>query len=247
MKNKRRLIIFIITALLLFILDKTTGFSAELFSETRIAGFKLMIEDNFLKAFLIYFLISVPACVLLALPGITFAVTAGILFGAVKGTLACLAATVAGAGLSFLAGRYFLQDAIKPKLAKNKVLRRILFEEADKSDFYLLMLTRLLPIFPFNLQNFAYGISDIAFGKYMLYSAIFMLPGTAVYTFAAAGVVDSEKRGSYFAAAAVIFILLSLTGIILKKRLEKSGAEECEAAEPESDEFRTDKTERAES
>ena len=53
---------------------------------------------------------------------------------------------------------------------KNKYLRRWLFEETEKSDILILFITRTIPIFPYNLQNFAYGVTDIKFGRYTLFT-----------------------------------------------------------------------------
>ena len=65
---------------------------------------------------------------------------------------------------------------------KNKYLKKWLFDESGKNELFVLMITRLVPLFPYNLQNFAYGVTDIPFGTYSIYSFVFMLPGTAMYT-----------------------------------------------------------------
>ena len=94
----------------------------------------------------------------------------------------CLIATTLGAVAAFLMGRFFLQDTIKPLVEKNRLLKKLLFEDAGKSDMLLLMITRLVPLFPYNLQNFAYGITDIKLLPYTIYTFIFMLPGVAMFT-----------------------------------------------------------------
>ena len=67
-------------------------------------------------------------------------------------------------------------------------------------------MTRLVPLFPYNLQNFAYGITDIGFAPYAVYSALFMLPGTAAYTVAAAGLVDPANRLACFGIAGALLV-----------------------------------------
>ncbi|MGN0262767.1 MAG: TVP38/TMEM64 family protein, partial [Eggerthellaceae bacterium] len=113
---------------------------------------------------------------------------------------------------------YFLQDAIKPKLQKSKALNKLLFESIGKSDVYLLAITRLVPIFPFNLQNFAYGITGMRFSRYSLFSALFILPGTAVYTIASAGVVSPEQRTICLVVAAVLLALTMGVAFVLKRK-----------------------------
>lgn len=52
------------------------------------------------------------------------------------------------------------------------------------------MITRLVPLFPYNLQNFAYGVTDMPLKTYAVGTFLFMLPGTAMYTFGTAGLAD---------------------------------------------------------
>ena len=136
-------------------------------------------------------------CVLLALPGVIFAIVAGLLFGPLLGTLLCLAAATLGAVLAFLAGRYFLRDAVRPWVERNRHLKRLLFEDVERSGVVLLMVTRLVPLFPYNLQNFAYGITGIGLWPYTLYTALFLAPGVTFFTLGAAGLGDAEHRSLY--------------------------------------------------
>ena len=73
-----------------------------------------MAEENLVNAIFLYTVITVVGCVALTLPGVTFAVLAGLLFGPVLGTICCSIATMIGAMAAFLAGRFFLKDSIKP-------------------------------------------------------------------------------------------------------------------------------------
>ena len=177
---------------------------------------RALLEENALVAGLVYVLVSTVACVVLMMPGFVFALVAGALFGPVWGTLLCWVAVTAGAIAAFVAGRFFLKDAVKPLLAKSPALNRLLFEGAYKSDLYLLAVTRLVPVFPYNLQNFAYGITDVSFGHYALYSAAFLFPGTAAYTVAAAGLVDEGQRLVCFVVAAVLLVATLVAARALK-------------------------------
>ncbi|AFM01610.1 hypothetical protein Desde_3322 [Desulfitobacterium dehalogenans ATCC 51507] len=194
------------------------GWSEYLANQEDLPVMRRALEDNLALALLIYGALTVAGCVLLALPGVTFAIAAGLLFGPVWGTLACWLAVTLGACLSFLVGRYFLKDALKPKLAKNRYFNHLLFTGAGRSDVFLLAITRLVPVFPYNLQNFAYGITDIRFLPYALYSALFMLPGTAAYTVGAAGMASPERRGPYLILAGALLAVVLATSFILKKK-----------------------------
>ena len=70
-----------------------------------------------------------------------------------------------------------------------------------KSGIVLLMITWLVPLFPYNLQNFAYGITGIGLWPYTLYTAIFLTPGVAFFTLGAAGLGDAENRRFYLILA----------------------------------------------
>ena len=177
-----------------------------------------MIGENYVLACVVYVILSIAGSVVLALPGILFALAAGAIFGPVMGTLLCWFSMSLGAIGAFIAGRYFLKDALKPKLEQNKMLNEFLFEGADRSDVFVLAVTRLVPLFPFNLQNFAYGVTDIRFAPYALYSALFILPGTAAYTIGAAGIVDGENRVLLIAIAVVLFAISFAVAWVLKKK-----------------------------
>ena len=179
-----------------------------------------MVGKNYPLACLVYFVLSIVGSVVLALPGVLFALAAGAIFGPVMGTLLCWLSMSIGACAAFIAGRYFLKDAIKPKLKQNKTLNKFLFEGADKSDVFLLAVTRLVPLFPFNLQNFAYGVTDIGFVPYALYTTLFILPGTAAYTIAAAGIVDAENRLLLIAIAVALFAISFGVAWFLKKKAD---------------------------
>lgn len=136
-----------------------------------------MVKTNFLQAALIYIVVMVIASVVLAVPGVTFAIIAGAIFGPWWGTLLCVLSATLGAIAAFLVGRFFLQDSLRDQIVKNRYINRLLFDKSTKNEMMVLMITRLVPLFPYNLQNFAYGITDISLGKYSLGTFVFMIPG----------------------------------------------------------------------
>jgi uncharacterized membrane protein YdjX (TVP38/TMEM64 family) len=217
MKNKK-LWLFLGIVILLFLLNHIFGWSEYIGNTDNIQLLEELLQENLIYAVLIYIVITVAGCVLLALPGVTFAIIAGLIFGPFVGTICCSVATTIGAMAAFIAGRFFLKDSIKPLVMKNKYLKKWLFDESGTNEIFVLMITRLVPVFPFNLQNFAYGITDIGFGTYSFFSLIFMLPGTAMYTVGTAGLADKENRITYIGIALVLAVLVTGLGIFLKKR-----------------------------
>lgn len=216
--KKIKLIVFILLVAVILILDHRFGWSGYLGNLDNLGFLKEMVQQNLWQAMLIYLVVTVVGCVVLALPGATFALFAGILFGPWLGILNCLVATTLGASAAFLTGRFFLKDSIKPIVQKNRYLKKLLFDSNPKSELVVLMITRLVPLFPYNLQNFAYGITDISFWKYTIYTFVFMFPGVSFFTIGAAGLTATKGRVWYFVAAGVLCLLVMGAGYLLKKR-----------------------------
>lgn len=219
MKKKNiKIIVFIGIILAVLIGNHHFGWSAYLSDADHLSFLTEMVETHKILAFWVYVGVTIVGCVVLALPGITFAILAGMLFGPWVGILACLLATTLGAMAAFLVGRFFLKDAVKPMLEKNKTLKKLLFSDNAKNDLIILMITRMVPIFPYNLQNFAYGITDISFVKYSVLTFVFMLPGVSFYTIGAAGLTAESGKWMYFAVAIVLAILVTAAGIMIRKK-----------------------------
>ena len=216
-KYSKPLVLLAVIAAIL-VLDRHYGWSDYLSDMENLQFLLDTVQENLLEALLIYTLLTIVGCVVLALPGITFAVFAGLLFGPWLGTLACLGATTIGAVAAFLVGRFFLRDSIKPLVMKNKWMKKVLFDDAGRSDIVVLMITRLVPVFPYNLQNFAYGITDIGLTAYTLYTFLFMLPGVALFTIGSAGFTAEGNRWMYFATAAVLLVVVFGLGWFVKKK-----------------------------
>ena len=223
MKKCYKIGIFMILVITILVLNHVFGWSKYLMAQENIDMLKNMVKENFLLASLIYIGSTVIASVLLAVPGVTFAIIAGLLFGPWIGTLLCSIAATLGAVFSFIVGRFFLKDSIKPMAGKNKYLKKWLFSENGYDDMFVLMITRLIPVFPYNLQNFAYGTTDMKLSKYTIGTFIFIVPGTAIYTVGAAGFADEKNRIIYIAAAILIAVVVSIIGYLLKKRYIKTG------------------------
>jgi uncharacterized membrane protein YdjX (TVP38/TMEM64 family)/rhodanese-related sulfurtransferase len=112
-------------------------------------------------------------------PGALFALAGGVLFGPVWGTALNLAGATLGATAAFLVARYVAADWARRK-AGARLDRVIKGVEADGWRFVALM--RLVPLVPFNLLNYALGLTRIPVGTYVLTSGICMAPGALAYT-----------------------------------------------------------------
>lgn len=217
-KNWIKIIIFVCIVTGILMLNHHYGWSSYLGDMSNLMFLKTMVEENIVAALALYIIITIVGCVVLALPGVTFAVIAGMLFGPIWGSFACLLATTVGAMLAFLVGKFFLKDAVKPMLEKNKLMKKLLFSDDRKSDIIILMITRMVPIFPYNLQNFAYGITDIGFWKYSILTFVFMFPGVSFFTIGAAGLTAGEDKWKYFLIAGVLAVAVTVAGLLIKKK-----------------------------
>lgn len=217
----KKILFFGILIVAILSLNHKYGWSEFLSDTENLMFLKQMVQENHAKAIVLYVIVTIIGCVVLALPGVTFAVIAGMIFGALEGSILCLFATTLGAMAAFLAGRFFLKDGIKPMLEKNVVLKKLLFSENGKSDAVLLMITRMVPIFPYNLQNFAYGITDISFWTYSILTFLFMFPGVSFFTIGAAGLTAGEDKWKYFMFAGILALMVTGAGIYIKKKFLK--------------------------
>jgi uncharacterized membrane protein YdjX (TVP38/TMEM64 family) len=110
-------------------------------------------------------------------------------------------------------GRYAARDLVEGWTAKYERVRK-LDEGVERQGWQMLLITRLVPVFPFNLQNYAYGITKIGLGTYVLLTAVCIVPGAAAYTFAGGSLAsagqDPTRTFVYLGVAAVFFIAVSL-------------------------------------
>ena len=154
------------------------------------------------------------------LPGSPVTILAGFVFGPVWGIFYASVASIISVSLAFLIARYVARDLVEGWVQDNAQFRKI-DEQVEEQGWRILMFTRLVPIFPFNLQNYAYGLTSIRFSTYVLVSAIFMLPGTAAFVQLGGAFVSGEgniwKTLLYLGTAGVLMLLLSLIPKLLRK------------------------------
>ncbi len=128
-----------------------------------------------------FMLLYVLACVLF-IPGSLLTLGAGALFGVVKGSLIISVASTAGATCAFLVGRYLARDWVARRLRGSPRFAAI-DEAVAREGWKIVGLTRLSPVFPFNLLNYAFGLTKVSLGDYFFASWIGMLPGTVMYVY----------------------------------------------------------------
>ena len=179
------------------------------------------------------------ACVLL-LPGSILTLGAGFIFKVVVGSITVSIGSTLGACAAFLVGRTVARKWIAGKVAKNEKFAAI-DEAVAQQGFKIVLLTRLSPVFPFNILNYAFGLTNISFWKYALGSWIGMMPGTIMYVYfgavlrsladVAAGNVEKSTAGTIFfwvGLLATIVVTVFVTRIarnVLKQAVPQTTSE----------------------
>src|SRR3989454_6807357 len=107
---------------------------------------------------------------------------AGAVFGVALGSVCVSISATLGATAAFLVGRYLARDAIAGKIEKNEKFTAIARAVGDEG-WKIVFLTRLSPVFPFTLLNYAFGLTRVRLGQYVLASWIGMMPGTVMYVY----------------------------------------------------------------
>src|SRR6476660_7086687 len=116
------------------------------------------------------------------IPGSVLTLGAGAVFGVALGSVCVSISATLGATAAFLVGRYLARDVIARKIEKNEKFATIDRAVADEG-WKIVFLTRLSPVFPFTLLNYAFGLTRVKLGHYVLASWIGMMPGTVMYVY----------------------------------------------------------------
>ncbi|WP_105283724.1 TVP38/TMEM64 family protein [Escherichia fergusonii] len=171
-----------------------------------------LIRQSGIFGYILYILLFVIATLLL-LPGSVLVIGSGIIFGPFLGTLLSLVAATLASSVSFLIARWMGRELVLKYVGDTTVFQSI-EKGIARNGIDFLILTRLIPLFPYNIQNYAYGLTAIAFWPYTFISAFTTLPGIFIYTFMASDFVTEGITLSFIfklcLAGLILFILIQL-------------------------------------
>ncbi len=128
-------------------------------------------------AFIVLYIIATVAF----LPGSILTLGAGVVFGVIWGSIYVFIGATLGATGAFLVGRYLARGWVATKIADNKKFAAI-DHAVGREGLKIVLLTRLSPIFPFNLLNYAFGVTDVSLKDYFI-GSVGMIPGTIMYVY----------------------------------------------------------------
>jgi uncharacterized membrane protein YdjX (TVP38/TMEM64 family) len=158
----------------------------------------------------IVFILGYAAAAVAFLPGSLLTLVAGAIFGLGAGVVYVFIAATLGASAAFLVSRYVARGAVESRLAGNPQLAAI-DKAVGGQGRKIVFLLRLSPVFPFNLLNYALGLTNVRFLDYLV-ASVGMLPGTLLYVYygklagdvaALAGGVAVEKDAAYYGVLGV--------------------------------------------
>ncbi|QBG48725.1 TVP38/TMEM64 family protein [Verrucomicrobia bacterium S94] len=184
----------------------------------------------------IFLLLYITACVFF-IPGSLLTLGAGAIYGLAVGSVLVSVSSTLGATAAFLIGRYFARDWIVRKIEGNRRFTAIDDAVAEEG-WRIVGLTRLSPVFSFNLLNYAYGLTRVSLREYVLASWIGMMPGTVMYVYigslagdlAGLGAETAEApSGVQWAINLVAFLATILVTVYVTKIAKKSLSEKIDA------------------
>ena len=143
--------------------------------------FVAWIRDAGATGMAVFVVAYIVACILL-LPGLILTLGAGFAYGVAVGVPLVWVAANLGAAVAFLLGRTLARERIAARVAGNARFAAI-DRAVGREGLKIVLLTRLSPAFPFNLLNYAYGLTQVTFRDYVIGSLVGMIPGTAMYVY----------------------------------------------------------------
>jgi len=203
--------------------------------QQRIADVLAWIGDLGPAGMGVFALLYIFACVFF-IPGSLLTLGAGAIYGVVTGSILVSISSILGATAAFLVGRYFARDWIAKKIEGNARFTTI-DNAVAKEGWRIVGLTRLSPVFSFNLLNYAYGLTRVSLKEYVLASWIGMLPGTVMYVYIGSLAGDIASIGAESAEApssaqwtinSIAFVATVLVTVYVTKIAKKALAEKID-------------------
>lgn len=129
----------------------------------------------------LFILLYIVSCVALV-PGSVLTIGGGALFGVVQGSIYVSVAATLGATAAFLVGRYLARDWVTRKIGAHPTFAAIDQAVADDG-WRIVFLTRLCPLFPFFLMNYAYGLTRVSLRHFVLATWLGIIPGSTLFVY----------------------------------------------------------------
>ncbi len=168
------------------------------------------------------------------IPGSGPTVLAGGLFGSIWGTVYVSLASTTGAAACFLIARYVARGPVAEWLEGQERFRK-LDRLTETHGSWIVAITRLVPVFPFNLLNYGFGLTRVPFWTYVFFSWLCMLPGTVLYVAGADTIVRGIEQGRvpWTMIGLLVLLFATLLGLGLFARRKLRAAEREAGVQPD--------------
>ena len=211
-KSRWKAILFVLVIISLLVLSRVLGLGEKL------AQLRDWIKSTgFLGPAVFIFIYAVATVA--AIPGSAMTVIAGSMFGSLLGLIVVSIASTLGASLAFLASRYFARDAVSRWLSNKEKFRR-LDNLTEKHGAIIVAITRLVPLFPYTLLNYGFGLTKVHFKTYVFWSWLCMIPGTMMYVVGADTITKGIAQGKipWVLVGVFIAVIILITFLVRHAR-----------------------------
>jgi uncharacterized membrane protein YdjX (TVP38/TMEM64 family) len=194
-----------------------------MFSPETITAFLEWVQSAGLWGAVLFSLAYIPAAILFV-PASILTLAAGFVFGVAQGTVIVSLGSTAGAAAAFVVARTLGHTWVMDRMARHPRFN-VIASAVESEAFTVVLLTRLSPLFPFNLLNYAFGVSSVPFKTYVLASWLGMLPGGLMYIYLGsaaqnvAALLSSEHhrtRGQQVMFALGLVATMAVTAIVTR-------------------------------
>lgn len=200
----------------------------------KLTGASRLLERNTLSAWMegygalapLIYMLTYAVAPMLFLPGLPITMAGGILFGPFWGVVYTITGSTIGACLAFLVSRYLARGWVEQQL-KGPRWRR-LDQGVEKHGWKVVAFTRLIPLFPFNLLNYAFGLTKIRFAQYAAATFLCMLPACIAFIVFSSSLLDlvRGKISSSLIIGITLIALVSIFPLLYRRYKARRGEEE---------------------
>ncbi len=209
--NYKKIILFLFLLIgIIFAIINRENFNNE--------NLKNLLENyGFYAPFIFIFIYAIAT--VLFLPGLILTILAGALFGPFFGTVYAISGATLGATLAFLNARYISYGKIEKMIEGSKL--EFIKKSVEEEGWKFVAFTRLVPLFPFNLLNYSFGLTKIKLSEYIWSSFLFMIPGTLGYVYLGFTGTEIVTGGENIIQTILILIAILVTVMYLPHYIKK--------------------------
>ncbi|MFH1783298.1 MAG: VTT domain-containing protein [bacterium] len=187
-------------------------------------GERVVILKNWISSIgvagVLVFIVLYALSTLIGVPTSIMTVIAASLYGSIAGITIVSIALTLGAMLAFLLSRYVAQDAVHRWLKDHEKFKKV--EDLTHTHGAIMVaITRLVPVIPFTILNYGFGLTRISFSTFAFWTWFSLLPGTILYVVGVDAVTKTLAEGKIPWLLVAIFAVMLTFIILLAKYIHR--------------------------